>query len=175
LREIPHSSPGTLVHRHSSDVHAVEDHLPVFGLDHSDGHAESSGLSRTVSPQQAYDLSLLHMEGYVVHHGTSGVAFYQVFGFEKYHQFWFRVSVDNLCKTPQPALARAGYARPTGLALLRWSDQASTIQPADGGALPAAVSITYSTYYNFARHYSGHRTPEGEILISAADRIASTS
>ena len=47
--------------------------MSAVGHDQARGHIERGGLAGTVGAQQTYDLTLLHVEAHVVHHGTLAI------------------------------------------------------------------------------------------------------
>ncbi len=74
LCEVAHSHLRPFVDRQFGNLLRVafvlEKDLSVVGLDESHDHVKGGGLSRTVRPQQADDLALVDVDGYVVDHGA---------------------------------------------------------------------------------------------------------
>ena len=67
------------VHGQLRDLFIIEEYLAFIGLDQTYHHVEGSCLSGAVGTQQAHDLSLVNLYGYMVHNSTAAIYLYQFF------------------------------------------------------------------------------------------------
>jgi hypothetical protein len=69
------------VHRQLGHVFAVEGHLPSFGRDHSDRHAEAGGLARTVPSKEANNFTFTHSECHIIDDSSTVVTLHKPMDF----------------------------------------------------------------------------------------------
>ena len=68
-----------LVHGQFGDVLLVEEYLACKGFDKSHDHVERGGFAGSVGPQQPHNLSLVKIDGHIIHHRAAFVFFSQSF------------------------------------------------------------------------------------------------
>src|SRR5439155_19143791 len=87
LSQIAHAAIlGPAVHGPAGHVDAVQDDLPLVGLDHAARHAKAGRLARAVRAEQSHDLGRVHREADAIDHPTAAVGFDEPFGFENRHE-----------------------------------------------------------------------------------------
>ena len=71
---------GPFIHGQTGNILIVEINLAFIRSDQPYRHIKCGGLARSVRTQQAHDLSLLYLNGHMVHHRSGTVPLYKVFG-----------------------------------------------------------------------------------------------
>ena len=82
LGEIADAVLRTLIDRKFRDIEVVEKYAPFIWLHKPYGHIECRGLAGTVRPEQADNLSLGDIDGYMVGYSAFAIFFHQIVGAE---------------------------------------------------------------------------------------------
>jgi hypothetical protein len=86
------------VHGFACDINIFQKNLSLQWFDKTDNHIKGSGFARTVWAKQAYNLSLIHLNGNIINNRALTVLFDKILG-TKYHANYLNL-YDNGTKVP---------------------------------------------------------------------------